>query len=70
MPFPQDRDALIASGYIFSNHSKCRACGAEIEWYETPKGAKMPMDLMPAGSSPAQSHWATCPNADSFRRGR
>lgn len=68
MPFPATRDALIASGYKFSNHARCRGCGAEVEWYDTPNGKKMPMDLMPVGDSLAKSHWATCPDAPTFRK--
>jgi hypothetical protein len=68
MPFPQTRDALIAAGYKFSNHAKCRGCHEEIEWYETPTGKKMPMNLMMEGSSPAIAHWSTCPERDAFRK--
>lgn len=68
MAFPKDRDALIAAGYKFSNHAKCRGCEAEVEWYETPRGKKMPFDLMPEGNSPAATHFTTCPEADTFRK--
>lgn len=67
MAFPKNRDALIAAGYKFSNHAKCRGCEAEIEWYETPKGKKMPFDLMPDGTSEAVAHHRTCPEVDQFR---
>lgn len=68
MPFPQTRDTLIAAGYKFENHSVCRGCKQEIEWYTTPKGKKMPFDLMPQGDSKVTAHWATCPEAESFRK--
>lgn len=68
MPFPQTRDEMIARGYKFENHSKCRSCGAEIEWFTTPRGKKMPFALMHEGSSPAVVHFADCPDADLFRR--
>lgn len=70
MPFPQTFDELKAAGYKFQNHSNCRSCKAEIEWWETPRGKKMPFDLMPAGDSPAVTHFTTCPNADEHRRPR
>jgi hypothetical protein len=70
MPFPKTRDALIAAGYRFDNHAKCRGCQAEIEWWITPKGSKMPFDLMQRGESEAIAHFATCPAAEEFRRGR
>lgn len=68
MPFPATRDALIAAGYKFENHSVCRGCKQEIEWYTTPADKKAPFDLMPTGDSPVVSHFATCPQRDSFRR--
>jgi hypothetical protein len=68
MPFPTTRDALIAAGYKFENHGVCRGCKREVEWYITPNGKKSPFDLMPEGSSPVTSHFATCPEAGSFRK--
>lgn len=44
MPFPKTRDEMVAAGYKFSNHARCigrevvPGCGAEIEWWETPRG--------------------------------
>jgi len=69
MAFPKTFDELQAANYRFDNHSRCRACDAEMEWWITPKGKKMPFNLMPAGDSPAVAHFVTCPEADSFRRG-
>jgi hypothetical protein len=68
MNLPKTRDALIAAGYKFSNHAICRGpnCKAEIEWFETPRGKKMPFDLMPNGDSPAKPHWGTCPDRKDF----
>jgi hypothetical protein len=70
MPFPATREALKSAGYRFDNHARCRGCHAEIEWWFTPKGGKMPFDLMQEDSSAATSHFATCPDAEEFRRGR
>lgn len=70
MGFPATRDRLIEAGYKFENHSKCSAeeCGAEIEWYTTPRGKKMPFNLMLNGDSPAVAHFVTCPAGEEFRR--
>jgi hypothetical protein len=68
MPFPTTREGLKAAGYRFDNHAKCRGCRQDVEWYFTPKGKKMPFNLMPEDSSPAIAHWTTCPNAEDFRR--
>jgi hypothetical protein len=70
MPFPTTRDAMVAGGYKFSNHARCRSCQEEVEWYETPRGKKMPFNLMPDGNSAAITHFTTCPEADLFRKPR
>jgi len=67
MAFPKNADEMTAQGYRLDNASVCRGCGAEIEWWTTPKGKPIPMDPMVRGSSKAVSHWATCPEAPSFR---
>ena len=70
MPFPPTRDALVAGGYVFSNHARCKGCGQEIEWWTTPRGRKMPLNLMQEGSSAAASHFSDCPDEPLFRRDR
>lgn len=70
MAFPPTFQALKDAGYRFDNHATCRRCRAEIEWWFTPTGGKMPFDLMPNADSPAVAHFVTCPNADDFRRKR
>ena len=47
MPFPQTFKELRDAGYRFDEHGTCRGedCGAEIEWWITPKGKKMPFNL-------------------------
>jgi hypothetical protein len=70
MPFPKTRDELVAAGYKFSNHARCKSCQAEIEWHETPRGKKMPFNLMQDGNSLAITHFTTCPEADLFRKPR
>jgi len=63
MAFPKTEAEFIAQGYEFSNSSTCNGCGADIEWWITPKGKKMPID---PGSM--ESHWGTCPKAQDFRK--
>jgi hypothetical protein len=66
MAFPKTLDELRTAGYKFSVHSHCAGCGAVIEWWITPLGRKMPMDVTDSGK--AEAHWATCPKADRFRK--
>jgi hypothetical protein len=56
--------------------STCQACGASIIWIVTKGGKRMPCNaqrtviITPAGETVSGhiSHFATCPNADEFRR--
>src|SRR5208282_153230 len=44
MGFPQTIEELKAAGYKFDGESQCKSCGADIEWWTTPRGKKMPVD--------------------------
>lgn len=66
MAFPATRDEMVERGYVFSNHARCKGCQEEIEWWTTPRGKKMPFNLMLEGKSEAVLHRTTCPEADSF----
>jgi hypothetical protein len=41
---------------------RCRGCGAPIAWARTPAGRSAPLDR------DGVSHFATCPEAERFRR--
>lgn len=49
------------------NQSDCRSCGESIIWCITAKGKKMPVDV-PEDDSPTTSHFATCRDADQWRK--
>ena len=68
MPFPTTLDELRSTGYRFEHTSHCKGCGALIEWWITPAGKRMPMDITDRGQ--VQTHFATCPRADQFRKER
>ena len=68
MSFPATRAALEAAGYKCKCLTRCRGCQALMEWWLTPAGKTIPMDVMKMAESPAISHFATCPNADQFRK--
>jgi hypothetical protein len=63
MPFPRTDIDLTAQGYEYESKTRCRGCGAEIEFWRTPKGKHMPLD--PGTLEP---HWAHCPKAEAFRK--
>ncbi|MFH0958163.1 MAG: hypothetical protein V1897_05610 [Pseudomonadota bacterium] len=61
-------------------NSKCKKCGGDIKWCMMASGAKMPLDAKPKKFIQVkegigevidvyESHFATCPAADQFRRG-
>lgn len=64
MPFPTTEDGLRKAGYEPPNNStRCQGCGAEIEFWRTPKGKLIPLD-----SGLLTPHWSTCPKARDFRK--
>ena len=74
MPFPNTAQRLREAGYVYDNDATCRGCGADIQWWITPKGKKMPMSFKQTGNvkdgfgEVMESHFSSCPNANSFRR--
>jgi hypothetical protein len=66
VPFPETIDALKAAGYRFDSDGICRGCGTSIEWWITPRGKRMPMDVDQSGN--VESHFSTCPQAKEFRK--
>jgi hypothetical protein len=70
MAFPANSTEMKNSGYVFDNDATCRGCGDDIEWWITPKGSKIPMNPMDSASTPAISHFTTCSDVESFRKGK
>ena len=62
MPVPQTIDEMIERGFVQLEDSQCKACGAPMTWWETPKGKKLPMN-----QGTATAHFKDCPNAEDFR---
>lgn len=70
MAFPKTLDELKPAGYTFTGEGRCKGCGEEIEWWKTPSGKNLPLNPMERGISEAVAHWATCPDAARFRKGK
>lgn len=66
-----------------THRGTCRSCGAEIEWAETVTGSRMPFnppvafvprlddlgdDVVEIDRATTVSHFATCPQAEQWRR--
>jgi hypothetical protein len=56
--FPTTVAGLLAGGYSFSNKAACHDCGQEIDWWLTPKGGQLPMNV-----DSAVVHMETCTRA-------
>lgn len=56
---PRTVPEMLAKGYQFSNKAACKDCGVEIDWWTSPKGARLPMD-----SGTALVHMETCGGAN------
>ena len=67
-PFPRTLAELEAAGYTRNCYTRCRGCGEAIEFWNTPKGGRIPMETMPTPESRAEAHFATCPHAAEFRK--
>lgn len=53
----------VPEGYVPDEHSaRCRSCNALVVWVKTRSEKRMPLD--PDG----KSHFASCPQADAWRR--
>ena len=65
MPFPKTETELAEQGYKFEGTARCSGpnCHAEIAWYKTPRGKRIPLD-----EGTLEPHWSSCPDAASFRK--
>ena len=59
---------LEAAGYVFEYRTTCRGCGRQIEFWKTPSGRWMPVEICPEMGGQRMAHWGLCPKADEFRR--
>ena len=62
-----------------SEISKCKGCGKNIKWIIMSSESRMPVNIKPVKMIQIKDgigelidvytpHWATCPNADSFKK--
>lgn len=52
----------VPDGWRADNEGRCRSCQAMVLWCWTPNGKKAPIDR------DGKSHFATCPQADAWRK--
>lgn len=71
MKWPATRKELYAWGYtrdIQKPARKCKRCPAMIELWQTPTKTWMPLEVTKEDKNLLICHFATCPNANEFRR--
>jgi hypothetical protein len=70
--FPDTRRDLEAAGYRYTGAGRCRSCGVELSWFETPRGKNMPMSAVEGTEDREhrvlEPHWKSCSDADHFRK--
>jgi hypothetical protein len=62
VPIPKTIDEMLERGFKQKEDAVCRGCGADMTWWETPRGKNLPMNR-----GTAVAHFTTCPNAEDFR---
>ena len=67
---PNTREKLEEAGYSRRCFTRCQGCNRPMEFWITPAKKTAPFDPMPEPESPAVSHFATCPEADRFTKGK
>lgn len=67
---PETRRDMRNAGYVFKDTSKCKGCGASIEWWLTTNKKSMPFNADVSEHMKMVVHWSTCPNRDDFRSDR
>ena len=80
MPLPDTFVELALAGYHYQGSGHCKACGVRLEWFLTPKLHRIPFsgkqqvivgeDTIRSITSDVkiEPHFATCPQAEQFRR--
>jgi hypothetical protein len=54
----------LPAGWTADNLARCRSCKAEVIWAVHDSGKRAPFDM------DGSSHFATCPQADYWRKAR
>ena len=71
MTNPGDKRKRVDFPLPKGDRGTCRSCGALIAWYVHPtSGKNMPLDVATTKDGRAESHYAHCPDAATFRRKR
>lgn len=69
--WPATRKELYAAGYVRLMDRPprpCKRCGRQIQFWRTPDGNTMPIEISKENPDELLCHFATCPNAGEFRK--
>lgn len=59
---------LEAAGYVWQSRTNCKNCGKEMEWWTSPAGRWIPVELVAEAGGKRMVHTMLCPKADQFQR--
>ena len=68
-PWPATRQWLDDNGYQLEARRRCagRTCRTTIEFWRTPAGRLMPLNIVGNDTQFLQPHWETCVDQQQFR---
>lgn len=67
-PIPPTWTELEAAGYIWESRTTCKACAREIEWWRSPAGRWIPIELVAEMGGARMLHTMLCPKIDQFQK--
>jgi len=59
---------LEEAGYVWESRTNCKYCGKEIEFWRSPAGRWIPVELAPEMGGARMLHTMLCPKIDRFQR--
>lgn len=59
---------LEAAGFVWQSRTNCKNCGREMEWWKSPSGRWIPVELVAEAGGARMVHTMLCPKADQFQR--
>lgn len=67
--WPTSRTWLEQNGFSLEVRRRCsgQRCRADIEFWRTPSGRLMPLNIVGEGTLMLQPHWQSCPDQQKFR---
>ncbi len=68
LTIPPTWTELEEAGYVWQSRTTCKACGREMEWWVSPAGRWLALELAPEMGGARTLHTLLCPKAGQFQR--